>query len=187
MKEEWKQVPGYPDYDVSNTGKIYSKRKQKIMSPKTDRYGYKCLALIDRDKIKKYFTAHRLVANTFIPNPKNKPQVNHINFDRADNRVENLEWSTAKENIHHTHNHNRNADIKGEKNPMAKQHPYEVWLIKYAYECVSSYKLSKILGINDETIRCIRNGSSWSDIKYEDASSLLERYRSDFLTFAPTD
>lgn len=181
MLEEWRTLPQFPNYRISNFGNIYSEHKNIVMSPKIDRYGYKCVGLYLPNHIVKHITVHRLVALAFIPNPMNKPQVNHINFNRQDNRVCNLEWVTSKENIHHTHNHGRNANIVGQNNPMAKLNPIEVWNIKFAYEGVSCYRLSKVLNIGDETIRRIRLGLSWANINYEDAGDLLLKYRDEFL------
>ena len=95
---EWLDIPGYEDfYAVDEDGNIYSKRSRKILKPKTDKYGYKVVAL-SRNGAVKYKTVHRIVAAAFIPNPARKPTVNHINENKSDNRVCNLEWATHREN-----------------------------------------------------------------------------------------
>ena len=87
-------------YSITNDGRLYSNRRNKFLRPSTDKYGY-LYYVISIDGVRKTLKAHRLVAQAFIPNPKNKPQVNHIDSNRQNNNVKNLEWVTAKENIQH--------------------------------------------------------------------------------------
>ena len=96
--EIWKEIKGYEGlYEVSSEGRVKSTGKKKgIMRPGTSK-GYLKVGLT-KDGIRSMFRVHRLVAEAFIPNPDNKPEVDHINGDRKDNRVENLRWMTHKEN-----------------------------------------------------------------------------------------
>lgn len=99
MKEIWKQIPNSV-YSISNTGKVRNNKTTRILKPIKDKDGYSLVGLVTTLG-NKQFKIHRLVAQAFIPNPDNKPQVNHINGDKSDNRVINLEWNTCKENINH--------------------------------------------------------------------------------------
>lgn len=100
MEEIWKAVNEYDGlYIVSNYGNVKSLRRNIILHPTNDD-GYLKVKLQFNRKTKSV-RVHRIVALAFIPNPENKAQVNHINGIKSDNRVENLEWSTNRENILH--------------------------------------------------------------------------------------
>lgn len=113
--EVWTDVPDYEGYyQVSNLGRIKSLsreiynsgvRPEKILKQNYDNYGYFRICLQKKGRLKPYIVS-RLVAICFIPNPNNKPIVNHINGIKTDNRVVNLEWATASENVNHAINNN---------------------------------------------------------------------------------
>lgn len=90
----------YPKYKFCSSGVIYSHYGKK-MNPAKDHKGYLRTMLVDCNGVSKTIKVHRVIAMLFIPNPENKPQVNHINGIKHDNRIENLEWVTAKENAIH--------------------------------------------------------------------------------------
>ncbi len=111
-----KTIEAYKHYTVNELDQVRSKdrmiltidgksyfRKGKLLKPKKHKDGYLFVTLT-KEKIKKNFYVHRLVAEAFIPNPENKPQVNHINGNKSDNTISNLEWVTNAENSRHAYN-----------------------------------------------------------------------------------
>ena len=102
MEEIWRDIPWYIwEYQVSNLWMVKSLKfwKENILK-QINSWWYKILTLY-KNKLRKQPKIHRLIAIAFIPNPENKPEVNHKNWIRDDNRIENLEWVTAKENMQH--------------------------------------------------------------------------------------
>lgn len=97
--EIFKDVEGYENYQVTSWGRVYSKQSKAFMTPQVHDKGYLRVDLIDEDGDRKHFKIHRLVAQAFIPNPENKPQVNHIDGNNQNNSVTNLEWVTNAENV----------------------------------------------------------------------------------------
>lgn len=144
MKEEWKEIdiPNMTGtYEVSNLGNVrrtriyrklggveYEVNKIYKMTPFDNGHGYKVVGLGIREegKVKrKNYYVHRLVAKAFIPNPLNKPEVNHKDYDRSNNSVSNLEWCTDKENTSYSacHMANTRKEISGIRHRNGK---YEV-------------------------------------------------------------
>ena len=107
IMEIWKKIECF---EVSNLGNF--KRDGIILKQYTSRYKY---VMTKNNKIR---TAHRLVARAFLPNQENKPQVNHINGVKTDNRVENLEWCTASENMRHATDNKLQVQPKGINNKL---------------------------------------------------------------------
>ena len=130
MNEIWKDIKDYPNYMVSNLGRVKSlsnnfSRKEKILKNGKNNVGYLLVGLCKNGKVKNYLI-HRLVAEAFLPNPENKPCIDHINTDRTDNRICNLRWVTSKENINNPltiDKKSKNAHLKnkfGAENPLSK-------------------------------------------------------------------
>ena len=131
--EIWKELEGYEgDYEVSNMGQVRSITKEfecfsrrgnhthkrirygRVIKPRLQNNGY-CVVWLSRNGKVKACTVHRLIAKTFIENPKNLYCVNHKNGDKTDNRVDNLEWCTSGENLKHAYDKLNRVHRKGKK------------------------------------------------------------------------
>lgn len=114
MNEIWKDIKWYEGlYKVSNMGNVMSLKwgKERILKKRIEGRGYFWVVLC-LEWVQKSLKVHRLVSQAFIWNPQNKPQVNHINWIKTDNRLENLEWCTNSENQLHSYNVLWNVAIK---------------------------------------------------------------------------
>lgn len=96
----WKTIEGFPDYEISVYGEVYSRRLGRTLIPQVNTHGYEFVTLYNADGPKR-FLIHRLVGNAFIPNPENKPQINHKDGYKRNPRLTNLEWNTNSENELH--------------------------------------------------------------------------------------
>lgn len=93
-------IPGYEDYLIYPEGRVYSKKSNKFLKHNLVSSGYHTVELFNRYGSKRVLV-HRLVGKSYIPNPKNLPQINHIDENKNNNHVSNLEWCTAKYNMNH--------------------------------------------------------------------------------------
>ncbi len=158
MNEKWKQLDflGYPKYKISNKGKIDGPKGIRAIIH--NQSGYQVVDL-HNDIGSKQFMTHILVAQAFIPNPNNLPQVNHKDGNKDNCEDYNLEWVTAKQNIvHATHTGLRN--YKGEGNPANKLTQEQVNYIRQ-HPKISQTILAKQFNIHPSTISKIRRKLLW--------------------------
>ena len=171
--EVFKDILGYEGlYQVSNLGKVKSTErkakhwrgglltvKSRIMKPFTSKCGY-LIVSISKNSIDNKFLIHRLVSNAFIPNPYNKPQVNHINGIKTDNKVSNLEWATTSENSLHAFKNNLKA--KGQNRTQSKLTNKEVLEIRHSN--LRNIELSRLYNISKSIISGIQKGRLWKHV-----------------------
>lgn len=99
-KRIWKPIDGFEGYKISNDGFVYSEKTSRVLNKINNSSGYYHICLTSNGKMQ-YQLLHRLIAQAFIPNPYNKPFINHIDGNKKNNKIGNLEWVTNKENIRH--------------------------------------------------------------------------------------
>lgn len=163
MEEIWKDIEGYEGYyQVSNLGRVKSLRTKKNLTPVSDNYGYQIVCLHSRSGTQKNHKIHRLVSFAFIPTDKKRPEVNHKNGIKTDNRVENLEWCSSSENKLHAFKLCLRNN-KGE-NGSHKLKNEDVFFIKYESKNIKASELAKQFKVSNATISLIRKGINWPHI-----------------------
>lgn len=163
-----KQIDSFKNYFVSDTGKVFSNAKCKNMFElkqhiKPD--GYLSVTLYDK-KRRKTFLVHRLVAEAFILNPKNKPTVNHIDGNKQNNNVNNLEWATFSEQEVHSFTNGLNYARKGEGANRAELTWDIVHYIRNHYPEISVSELSSMFNTTKENIYAILYNYNWVEDNY---------------------
>lgn len=154
-----KNISGFPGYQVTSSGKIINKHG-RILKDRITKFGY-IRAMLSVNKKPKQLLVHRIVAEHFVPNPQNKPDVNHKDGNKKNNHYSNLEWVTKSENTKHASNHF--LAVRGEKNGRSKLTWKQIKEIREIYPSLSCYSLAKIYQVNQTTIARIVNNSGWKE------------------------
>lgn len=178
--EVWKDVVGYEGYyQVSNRGQVKSlpreiKRKNsriyrtklKLMKIHVSNRGYPAVRLTVNNKSRVHLV-HRLVATTFIENRENKPYVNHIDGNKTNNNLSNLEWTTPTENSHHSWEIGLSKPTKGMRHYSAKLDDEKVVYIRKAFKNKekSIIELAEIFNITPQSVGAVINRKTWRHIK----------------------
>ena len=165
MKEQWKEIDDYNGYSVSNTGKVKSfrrknnKEKGLILKQETTYKGYKQVCLY-KDGKKHQKLVHRLVAEAFIPNPDNKPEINHKDTDKTNNTIFNLEWNTSSENTIHAYKNGLYDNLKKSLSIVGPNRHPPVRVVETGKIYRSQRELSKELDLCEQSVsRCLKGGS----------------------------
>lgn len=151
MQEIWKKVDGFPNYSVSNLGRVRNDKSGKQLKP-YNMLGYTQVTLRHGGMSVKH-TIHRLVAKAFIPNPEGKPQVNHIDGIRSNNCVDNLEWCTSHENNLHAYRvlDSKQRRLDQSNRQKGKKHS-AIWV-------------ERIAKANSKKIVCVDTGEIFNSMK----------------------
>jgi hypothetical protein len=168
MVEIWKNIINYEGlYQVSNMGRVKSlwKGKERILKSGKSIWGYYLVNLHKNGKIKTY-SVHRLVGIAFISNPDNKPEINHIDGNKTNNRADNLEWCTHLENIEHAYIIGLHTQ-KGEKNGHSKLTDVQVLEIRKKYDTGKyiQQELADEYNVSIGAISAITTNKNWSHLK----------------------
>ena len=164
--EIWRPISGYDEfYQVSNYGRIKSfyAKKPRILKPQLNMDGYLFVGLSMDGKLK-YFSVHVLVAKAFIPNPDNKPEVNHRIGCKFNCHVSNLEWSTHAENIQHAYDNGLQVAKKGEECYQAKLTNEQVLYIRNNPDGLTTVELAAMFGMSEPQISYIQLGKYWQHV-----------------------
>lgn len=169
--KQWKRIPNYSRYEASTEGEIKTygwknKNKEAILKPAKDGSGYLRTMLKRDDGVIHTIKVHRIIAATFLDNPENKPQVNHKNEIKTDNRVENLEWVTKEENTAAWVKNGSNGKLVGAKvgtSILNEQQVIEIRqkFIPYKY---TRQMLAVEYGVAAGTVKGIINGRAWKHL-----------------------
>lgn len=157
MEEEWKDIEGYEGlYQVSNTGLVKNKKREKVLALEPSNCIYLRVHLW-KNGVGKHYLVHRLVAEAFIDNPNNLPQVNHKDEDKTNNNVDNLEWCTVE------YNHNYGTVIERIKTTQQNDKNKSKVILQYTLDgqFVAEYpsikEASRQTGLDDGNIsHCCR-------------------------------
>ena len=183
MKEIWKPISIKPlnkIYEISNKGRCRSKAhittyttsrgtytrrfEGSLLKPFINPDGYKCIVL-RLSKKKTTFRIGRLVAQAFIPNPDNKPQVNHINGNKLCDKVWNLEWNTNSENMLHAYKLGLEKGRKGEAHHRARFTEKQINKMRKLYkDGINVCKIAKLFDTSHQTISDIVHYKRWRHI-----------------------
>lgn len=147
--EKYIVINEFDNYAISNLGNIKNIKKGNILTPYLNTNGYLTYTFC-QNGVKKTFRLHRLVALYFIDNPNNLPYVNHKDGDKTNNKVENLEWCTAKENDTHA----RSSGLKNQEKPIIAKNIETNETLTFK----SVTEVGAFLGINKGTISKVLSG-----------------------------
>jgi len=151
---------GYENYCVTRDGSIYSIRSSRFLKVQKGKNGYKTI-LLSQDKVQKRFYIHRLIALAYIENPGGKQCVNHVDGDKHNNSISNLEWATHTENSVHA------IETGLHKQPRKLNDEIAHKVCQSIVDGMRNKDIAEMFGISKESISAIKRGSIYMDISKE--------------------
>lgn len=162
--EEWKKITEVPKYSISNYGRVRNDSTGRFLKAKPDKNTYLRYGLYNGEKILNRIS-HRLVAIYFLDNPNKQPQVNHIDGNKQNNHVSNLEWVSNQENVTHAWKNNLMNPRPGIRHHNCKLTESDVFeIIQLAKSGVLRRDISAKYGISKNSITRITTGLRWSSL-----------------------
>ena len=170
--ENWKEIKDFPSYEISDKGSVRRKdtgyvRKLQLVK------GYYMILLPHKSGKNKMKTVHRLVAEAFVPNPNNYPEVNHLDLDKLNNDAANLEWCTREQNLAHARSlipamskEALSLANRGVGHPQAKLTEEKVKQIFDLDGKLGHKKTGDLLGVHENTVQKIRSGVGWNHMQH---------------------
>lgn len=155
---DMKPIPGFENYLISKDGKVYSTITNKFFNPSKTKDGYLKVALRGNGK-SYYFRVHKLVAMTYLENPNNLSEINHKDFNRTNNNVDNLEWVSHNDNIEYSKINNR---FKTDK-PLRKAYIFTNVYNGKSFTILGINNVAKHFGIKVDSLKAIRNHANTGD------------------------
>ncbi len=174
--ETWKKIEGFESYSVSSHGNVRSCFFNNLLHSGDNGRGYRFVHLYHHGKSKRFYV-HRLVASAFIPNPENKPQVNHVDCNKANNHVKNLEWVTLFEQMQHASKTGRlycseyqkkqtaiaNSGTRSHLSKLTDFDVKEIRRIK-TETGLPNHAIAGLFNVNRETVGHIVRGKTWKHL-----------------------
>ena len=152
-------IKGLPDYLINQEGKVFSTKTKRFLKPQLSNKGHLFVQVRIEGHHKGCFI-HRLVAETFIPNPNNFPCINHIDGNKLNNHVDNLEWCTIRENNKHA----LENGLAGIPRITKLEASYIPWIKKMAAVGIPNSKIAQVYDVAPSSISRIISGENWKDL-----------------------
>jgi DNA-binding XRE family transcriptional regulator len=160
--ENWVDIKGFEKlYKISDEGRVFSYKREIILKQTRTKKGYKRIGLLGKS-----FLIHRLVAQAFIPNPENKPEINHKDTNKLNNHSSNLEWVTSKEHHVISKENKQFSKIKGIEHSNSLLNDKKVLEIRTLYKTAkyTYLNLGKLFNVSKSTIKDIICGKTWKHV-----------------------